>query len=114
MDISEDDRDPGSEPSIADLIERRLSRRGAFLGLAGSAVLTALGGRVAEAQNGSPSSFTFKEVPHVNDPTHHVPDDYEVQVLIRWGDPVLPGAPRGPRRCLPTSDWCWCIRGSPP
>ncbi|MDI1283896.1 MAG: PhoX family phosphatase [Reyranella sp.] len=92
MDISEDDRDPGTEPSIGQLIERRLSRRGALTGLAGAAVLTALGGRVAEAQNGSPSSFTFKEVPHVNDPTHHVPDDYEVQVLIRWGDPVLPGA----------------------
>ncbi len=83
---------PSAETSIGELIERRLSRRGALAGLAGTAVFAALGGK-AGAQSGSPSSFTFKEVPHVNDPTHHVPDDYEVQVLIRWGDPVLPGAP---------------------
>ncbi|MDP1961364.1 MAG: PhoX family phosphatase [Reyranella sp.] len=81
-----------AETSIGELIERRLSRRGALAGLAGTAVFAALGGR-ASAQAASSSSFTFKEVPHVNDPTHHVPDDYEVQVLIRWGDPVLPGAP---------------------
>ena len=80
------------EVSIGELIERRLSRRGALSGLAGTAVFAALGGK-AGAQAGSPSSFTFKEVPHVNDPMHHVPDAYEVQVLIRWGDPVLPGAP---------------------
>lgn len=82
---------PSAETSIGELIERRLSRRGALAGLAGTAVFAALGGK-AGAQS-SPSSFTFQEVPHVNDPTHHVPDDYEVQVLIRWGDPVLPGAP---------------------
>ncbi|MEI7874196.1 MAG: PhoX family phosphatase [Alphaproteobacteria bacterium] len=80
------------EASIGALIESRLSRRAALAGLAGTAVFAALGGK-AGAQGGAPSSFTFKEVPHVNDPTHHVPDDYEVQVLIRWGDPVLPGAP---------------------
>lgn len=80
------------EPSIGELIERRLSRRGALAGLAGAAAFTALGGR-ARAQTGSPTSFTFKEVPHVNDPTHHVADDYEVQMLIRWGDPVLSNAP---------------------
>ena len=92
MDISEDDRDPGPEPTIGRLIERRLSRRGALAGLAGTA-LAAIAGAPARAQIGSASSFTFKEVPHVNDATHHVPDDYEVQVLIRWGDPMLPGAP---------------------
>src|SRR5262245_20543034 len=81
-----------TEASIGELIERRLSRRGALFGLAGAAAVAALGGGAARAQNGGPSSFAFKEVPHVNDPTHHVPDDYEVQVLIRWGDPVLPGA----------------------
>ena len=91
MDISEDDRDPGPEPTIGQLIERRLSRRDALAGLAGTA-LSAVAGTLARAQNGSPSSFTFKEVPHVNDPTHHVADDYDVQVLIRWGDPMLPGA----------------------
>src|SRR5678815_5777333 len=90
--IDEDEGVSGStEVSIGELIERRVSRRGALFGLAGTAAAAALGG-TARAQSAGPSSFTFKEVPHVNDPTHHVPDDYEVQILIRWGDPVLPGA----------------------
>ena len=80
-----------SEPSIGELIERRLSRRTALMGLAGTA-LASLAPRAASAQNG-PSTFTFKEVPHVNDPTHHVAEGYDVQVLMRWGDPLLPGAP---------------------
>ena len=92
--VDEDEGVSGStEVSIGELIERRLSRRGALFGLAGTAAAAALGGGTAQAQKGGPSSFTFAEVPHVNDPTHHVPDDYEVQILIRWGDPVLPGAP---------------------
>ena len=92
--VDEDEGVSGStEVSIGELIERRLSRRGALFGLAGTAAAAAFGGGTAQAQKAGPSSFTFTEVPHVNDPTHHVPDDYEVQVLIRWGDPVLPGAP---------------------
>ena len=55
-----------TEVSIGELIERRLSRRGALFGLAGTAAVAALGGGGARAQGGSPSSFTFKEVPHVN------------------------------------------------
>ena len=93
--VDEDEGVSGStEVSIGELIERRLSRRGALFGLVGTAAAAALGGGKALAQKGTPSSFTFKEVPHVNDPTHHVPDDYEVQILIRWGDPVVPGAPK--------------------
>ncbi|MCX7364006.1 MAG: PhoX family phosphatase [Alphaproteobacteria bacterium] len=94
-DFSDDeDSNPSGETTIRELIERRLSRRGVLAGLAGMA----LAGKAAQAQAG-PSTFTFKEVPHSNDATHHVPDDYEVQVLIRWGDPVLPGgAPHDPSK----------------
>src|SRR5262245_11320706 len=91
--VDEDEGGSGTtEVSIGELIERRLSRRSALFGIVGTAAAAVLGGGTAQAQKGGPSSFTFAEVPHVNDPTHHVPDDYEVQVLIRWGDPVLPGA----------------------
>ena len=89
-DFSNDEIDNSSrETTIGELIERRLSRRGVLAGLAGTALASTLG-KAAVAQTG-PSTFTFKEVPHGNDATHHVPDEYEVQVLIRWGDPVLPG-----------------------
>ncbi|MBM3649334.1 MAG: PhoX family phosphatase [Alphaproteobacteria bacterium] len=83
---------PGGEPSIGDLIARRLSRRSALLGIAGTAAAAVAGSGPASAQKTGPSSFTFGEVAHVNDAMHHVPDGYEVQVLIRWGDPVLADA----------------------
>ena len=77
------------ETSIGEL----MSRRTALLGLAGTAALAVSGKASAQTAKANPSSFTFAEVPHGNDPQHHVPEGYEVQVLIRWGDPVLPGAP---------------------
>ncbi len=74
---------PSTEPSIGMLIEQRLSRRGALLGLgAGTAVAAlaqsgALGIADAAAQTGGPSSFTFKEIPHFLDEKDHVPEGYE-------------------------------------
>ena len=96
-----DSEDVGSNPSaqttIGDLIERRLGRRGALRGLVGAGAAVALGrellGSTALAQAAGPSSLTFKEVAHGLDKTHHIPEGYEAQVLIRWGDPVVAGAP---------------------
>jgi len=67
-----------------------LSRRAALAGLGASASLALAG--VAQAKSGQPPRG-FKEVPHDLDETDHVPDGYERQVLIRWGDPVLPRTP---------------------
>lgn len=39
------------------------------------------------------SNFDFKEVPHGSGVTHAVPEGYEAQTLIRWGDEVESGAP---------------------
>ena len=86
-----------AEPSIGDLIERRLGRRDALRGLLGAGAAVTLGrelpGSTALAQEAGPSSLTFKEVAHGLDKTHHIPEGYEAQVLIRWGDPVVAGAP---------------------
>ena len=84
-----------TEPSIGDLIERRLSRRDALRGLAGPAPRrrSAPVRRRAQAQAAGPSTLTFKELAHTLDETQHVADGYEMQVLIRWGDPVVAGAP---------------------
>ena len=78
-----------TEPSIGELIERRLSRRSALAGLGGTA-LAALAGKTALAQ-ANPSSFTFKEVPHVNDPTHHVADGYDVPCSPARRATIRPG-----------------------
>ena len=37
--------------------------------------------------------FPFKEVAAGVDEKHHVAEGYDADILIRWGDPVLPGAP---------------------
>ncbi len=86
-----------AEPSIGELIERRLNRRDALRGLAGLGAAAALGNpfsaSTAEAQTAGPSSLTFKELNHTLDATQHVSEGYDMQVLIRWGDPILAGAP---------------------
>ena len=49
-------------------------------------------GRSAEAAR-TEASFGFTEVEAGVDETHHVAPGYRADILIRWGDPVLPGAP---------------------
>ncbi|MFO1046300.1 MAG: DUF839 domain-containing protein, partial [Geminicoccaceae bacterium] len=97
-----DPEDVGSnlsgEPTIGELIGRRLGRRDALRGLLGASAAAAIGGYAsvgddAMAQPAGPSSLTFEEVPHGLDKTQHVPAGYEAQVLIRWGDPVVGDAP---------------------
>jgi hypothetical protein len=78
-----------SSPTLAQLIDLRLSRRGL---LGGAAAVAAVSPFAASAQNG-PSSLTFKELAHTLDDKQHVAEGYDMQVLIRWGDPVVAGAP---------------------
>lgn len=84
----------GREPEFARILDARLSRRQALaLGVAATS-LTALGsiGRAA-AETRGPSTLTFQEIEHGADATDHVARGYRADVLIRWGDPLLPGAP---------------------
>jgi secreted PhoX family phosphatase len=84
----------GERPTFADVVEERVSRR-AFLKGASALALGVgatgiAGGTPALA---SPSSLTFKELPHGNDEKFHVAQGYDHTVLIRWGDPVEGSAP---------------------
>lgn len=101
MIVGDGDDLPSNESTatpFAAVLEERLSRRGMLgLGVAATA-LGVFGGfrakTAAAAEAEIPvSSLTFKEVPHLLDETMHAPEGYEAQVLIRWGDAVLPGAP---------------------
>lgn len=94
IDASEDvGVNPSLAPSIGQLIDRRLTLKG----LVAAGALGALGsvpfGRPALAQAAGPSSLRFKEIPHTLDPTDHVPEGYEKQVVVRWGDKLSPDAP---------------------
>ncbi|MBB4265487.1 PhoX family protein [Roseospira visakhapatnamensis] len=80
---------------------KTFSRRNALKGAAASLALattagalgTALTARSAQAAGAEASTLTFPPLPHSYDETSHVADGYEIQTLIRWGDPVVAGAP---------------------
>jgi secreted PhoX family phosphatase len=89
---------PSDNPTIGTMIESRLSRRAAVLGLAGSAAAATLADQLlnatqAVAQGAGPSSLTFTELAHQLSERDAVAPGYETQVVIRWGDPLFPGAP---------------------
>ena len=86
-----------TEPSIEELIGRRLGRRATLRGFAAAGATAALAAPAAHAAG--PSTLTFPEIAMGLDDTHHVPEGYQAQVLIRWGDPLgLSSAHTGFRR----------------
>lgn len=84
---------PSTEPSVGDLISRRYALKGLFGAAAAATFADTMVSRAALAQASGPSTFTFKEIAHTYDSKHHVPEGYDAQVLIRWGDPVTADAP---------------------
>jgi len=48
---------------------------------------------LAREARAAASPFGFAEIVHGVDETHHVAPGHRAEILIRWGDPVLPGAP---------------------
>ena len=107
MAIDNDDRISGpgkAEASFGSLCERRYSRRqfvksGVALGVAASALGIASCANnkppVKNAEIAKPDapSFNFVEVEHGIGKDHVVAPDHNASVLIRWGDPIFPGAP---------------------
>ncbi|KKB10584.1 dTDP-glucose 4,6-dehydratase [Devosia geojensis] len=92
-------RNPSANPTMGEIISARFSRRGFLKGsLAVSAIaatvspLALLQAEQARAQEGG-SAFSFTEVEAGVDETHHVAEGYDADVLLRWGDAVLPDAP---------------------
>lgn len=99
------DRDDlGSNPSanrpLVELIEARLQRRTVLKGFVTAAAAGAVGcsltskvALAAGSSGGAVSSLGFRSIPQTITDTHAVAPGYTAEVLIRWGDPVLPGAP---------------------
>jgi secreted PhoX family phosphatase len=102
--LAESSQDTGVNASanatIGDIIAGRFSRRDLVKGALGVAAIAAtaepLALRAAKAQTGDTapvSRFRFDEVEARVEPDHAVANGYDTDILIRWGDPVLPGAP---------------------
>jgi hypothetical protein len=91
-------RNPTDNPTFGDVVAARFGRRDMLKGALGVAAIAATFGplALAAAQNARAnalSRFRFNEVAAGVDEKHHVADGYDADVLIRWGDPVLQGAP---------------------
>ncbi|MFF3350671.1 PhoX family protein [Streptomyces sp. NPDC002779] len=92
-------------PYIGDVIQHALSRRGALKGAAVIALAAGATGAGASAAAAAtspgqtpggrpPRGLDFTPVSPNTADALIVPEGYGQQVVIRWGDPVLPGAPR--------------------
>ncbi len=88
--------------TIGDVIAARLSRRGVLRGALATTALAGLGPLAACTTGAAPTgparperkaTFDFAEIARGLDATHHVPEGYEAQTLIRWGDPMFADAP---------------------
>ena len=91
-------RNPTDGPTIGDVIAARFHRRDILKGALGVAAIAATVSPLALAAAGSAkaetaSRYRFDEVEAGIDDNHHVAAGYDADVLIRWGDPMLPGAP---------------------
>jgi secreted PhoX family phosphatase len=86
---------PFASPTFGEIVDRRISRRAVLKGgLIATAALAAVSPTaLLAAEKAKEPPFSFKEIERGVDETHHVADGYNADVLIRWGDPVLPGAP---------------------
>ncbi len=83
--------------TIADIVEARLSRRGFLGGLAATSSLLATGCATEAISAGAPTNenprFAFDEITRGMDETHHVPNDYTSDLVLRWGDPLFSDSP---------------------
>jgi secreted PhoX family phosphatase len=92
---------PSRGPTLGDMVAARLSRRDLMKGLvAVSVAAEALWPRAlaaaeaADAVSAPPAPFDFPELAVApSSETHHVAAGYDADILIRWGDAVLPHAP---------------------
>lgn len=82
--------------SMGALIAKRLSRRAvvvnAVVAAGGAALGLPLAGTGAGAQ-ATQDRFDFPEIKAGLTADHAVPAGYRAETVIRWGDPVIPGAP---------------------
>ena len=82
-------------PTMNDIIESRFTRRTFLEGVTATTTSLALGGC---AVIGDPASteqidFDFEEIARGIDGTHHVPEGYTADLVIRWGDPLFEDSP---------------------
>ncbi|WP_072397396.1 PhoX family phosphatase [Hyphomicrobium sp. CS1GBMeth3] len=89
-------------PTLGDLVAARLSRRDLIRGMVAVSVAAEVlwpeALKAAEAAQKAPAATATFDFPELTvapgSETHHVAEGYDADILIRWGDAVLPGAER--------------------
>lgn len=82
------------EIAAAAIARRRVLQAGLVLGVAGAAGVACSSGGSAPAPDAPPpAGLAFEPVAANADDAVRIPPGYRQEVVIRWGDPVLPGAP---------------------
>ena len=90
--------DPATTNTFGDIVSQRfVGRRSMLKGMTAVAAVTAVATPfetlVSRAAHAAAKPFAFGEISHGVDETHHVAPGYSADVLIRWGDAVVAGAP---------------------
>ncbi|MBY5869060.1 PhoX family protein [Rhizobium leguminosarum] len=100
-DADGDGHNTSANPTMGEIIGKRFSRRNFLQGsLAVSAIaatvspIALMSADEARAADYKGSAFNFSEVAAGVDDKHHVAEGYDAEILLRWGDAVLPGAPQ--------------------
>jgi secreted PhoX family phosphatase len=85
----------GVGDTFAEILQRRLSRRGLLKGALTASALLMSGAKLLEEAQASPSASSLRFDPIRPDASDQVtvPAGYRVRPLVRWGDRILPGAP---------------------
>ncbi len=89
-------RNDSLNPTLGDVIAARFNRRDLLKGALGVSAIAAAVSPLALAASTrgnaqTQSQFVFKEVQAGVDEKHYVAEGYDADILMRWGDPVLPG-----------------------
>ncbi|MBF0108088.1 MAG: PhoX family phosphatase [Magnetococcales bacterium] len=84
---------PPSVSTLEQLITQRTGRRQVLKGVAAGGALALVPFRTMATPAGDLSTLDFSPLAQTIEDDHRVADGYSTQVVIRWGDPVLPGAP---------------------
>jgi secreted PhoX family phosphatase len=92
-------RNASDNPTLGDVIAARFERRDVLKGALGVAAISAAMpwaaiGAIGRAEAQENSRYVFKEVEADSTPEHVVAEGYDADILMRWGDPVMPGAPQ--------------------
>ncbi|MBY5736215.1 PhoX family protein [Rhizobium leguminosarum] len=100
-DADGDGHNTSANPTMGEIIGKRFSRRNFLQGsLAVSAIaatvspIALMSADEARAADNKGSAFNFSEVEAGVDDKHHIAEGYDADILLRWGDAVLPGGPQ--------------------